>query len=637
MKYDVRKNQKINNLLNEGKSYIRKIEEKIKDQLNNYCVECGEENPEYISVNNGIFICRDCVQTHLKFPKNISKIKKNNIKSLTLNEIQYLLCGGNRALLNFICNEYPQLAELPSNILYRTQAMIYYRQNLLYLISGCIPPIKPSIQSAYKIPHLFDNINNKYNYENLNEIINKNIIYNNTDNTNFDKNNKCSKSGYNFRYGEKNNNINKNLYNNIDNRLTLNNTIGNKSINHDNSFANNPKQINFRDNNTIIGNTMGLFNNVNKSKKHILNSSEKIITQNNNINKYYKHINNDNNFNYDIYVRPKLILSHNISKSSLINNNNLNKRTNSFDNINNKFYYSKINDIGKESKIDFIQLNLSKDNNNFNYKKRKLNKNLSYDIYKKTKNYIKSNKLIHKSLSQKVYYNTNYENNNKKNYSIINQTDNNNFVPKRIITNNYKKNRNQTICITNNEKFEIIPPKKTIRIINNISANKINNNISITNTINNNRIIDGNENFYTLPIKMNIKVNKKEIKDTNIKEIKQEYLQSFNKQKNGKSENLKNIISKCNKNRILLSQKEIKNSFNNKCIKEKELNNDNNNNDKINATIKRKFFKNSSQKNIIKLTIHNKKNKINENKFEKTEKKNVSIRNRYKIKNKHKQ
>ena len=112
MKYEERNNLKIQHYLNKGNSYIKKIEETIKDELNNYCVECGEGEPDYISINNGIFLCGDCAKNHLKLPKGISKIKKNNIKSLTLNEIQYLLCGGNRSLLNFIYNEYPKLAEL---------------------------------------------------------------------------------------------------------------------------------------------------------------------------------------------------------------------------------------------------------------------------------------------------------------------------------------------------------------------------------------------------------------------------------------------------------------------------------------------------------------------------------------------
>ena len=630
MKYAVKKNQKINNLLNEGKSYIQKIEEKIKDQLNNYCVECGEENPEFISINNGIFLCRDCVQNHLKFPKNISKIKKNNIKSLTLNEIQYLLCGGNRSLLNFICNEYPKLAELPSNILYRTQAMIYYRQNLLYLISGCIPPIKPSIESAYKIPDLFDNINNNNDYENINEIINKNGIYNNTENTNFYVNNNLE---YNFRYGEKINNNNQNIYNNIDNRLTLN-TIGNKSINYDNYFINKPKQINFQNNhNIIIGNKMEFINNINNNKKHILHSTGKINSQNSNFNRYYNNISNANN---DIYVRPKLILSHNVSRTCLLNKNKLNQRTNSYDKLNNKYFYSQVNNIEKESKIDFIQLNFK--DNNYNYKKRKLNKNLSHEIYKKTKNYIKSNKLIHKSFSQKIFDNINYKNNNSNKYTPVNQTENNNFVPKKVSKIIYSKNANDTICITNNEKFEIIPEKKTIKIINNINANKIIDNISITNTINNNRInyknIKENENFNTLPIQMNIKVNKKEIKEKNIP--KKENIESLNKSKNEikKNDNIKKFISKCNKNRILIRQKERKqtltNKYNNNKEKDKELNND-----KINVIKKRRLFKNSSQEDILKLTNNNNQTKISDNKNEKIGKKNVSIRNRYKVKTRH--
>lgn len=41
--------------------------------------------------------------------------------------------------------------------------MIYYRQNLQYLINGGIPPIKPSIKYAYKISNFLNNINQNYN------------------------------------------------------------------------------------------------------------------------------------------------------------------------------------------------------------------------------------------------------------------------------------------------------------------------------------------------------------------------------------------------------------------------------------------------------------------------------------------
>jgi ADP-ribosylation factor GTPase-activating protein 1 len=193
-----KKETKRNNIIYEGNPYIKMIEQKLNDELNNYCVECGNENPEYISINNGVFICVECVQNHLRFPKNISKIIKNNKNSLTLNEIQCLLCGGNKALLDFINNEFPKLSEFPPNILYRTQAMVYYRQNLQYLINGGVPPIKPSIKYAYSIYNFINNTN-----QNTNNIINtQKDIYNYNDDrgflNNIENNSKFYNSGYNF-------------------------------------------------------------------------------------------------------------------------------------------------------------------------------------------------------------------------------------------------------------------------------------------------------------------------------------------------------------------------------------------------------------------------------------------------------
>ena len=67
-------------------------------------------------------------------------------------------------MLDIIQHQYlkgneKRLAELSPNILYRTQAMVYYRQNLEYLINGSIPPIKPSIKIAYNIPNFLNDIN----------------------------------------------------------------------------------------------------------------------------------------------------------------------------------------------------------------------------------------------------------------------------------------------------------------------------------------------------------------------------------------------------------------------------------------------------------------------------------------------
>ena len=637
MKYSFTNNQLKDNFLKEGNSYIKKIEDKIKDGLNNYCVECGEENPDFISINNGIFLCRDCVQNHFNFPKNISKIKKNIIQSLTLNEIQYLLCGGNISLLNFICNEYPKLAELPSNILYRTHAMIYYRQYLQFLINGRIPPIKPSFNIAYKIPKLYDTIKN-----NNIGIIHQNRIYNTEDDNLFDNNSAFYKTEYNFIRDENNNK--QQLYTNIDNnRLTINNnfnnTIGNKPINYDNYYINRPKQVNFQNNNNIIiGNRMEFIDKMNISKNKILyNSGKTKIKKNNNINEYINtininNINSVNNINTDVYIKPKLILSHNVSKSCLINKNNLIQRESSY---NKNYFYSQTNIRPMGSKIDSIQLNFSKDLKN----NSKINKNLSYEEYKKTKHYMKSKKDLHKSYSQKMFNNNNYSfinknyfdnnsiNNNK--YTLLYQTENNQYIPIKNSTINYINNSTNNICITTNEEFQIISDKKNNGLVNNINKFKKNDN--------NNFINDKNENKNLHNSPINIKVNKKDNKKDNnfniyneenkIKEIKIDYLVKDI----SKKENIKNFISKCNKKRIILREREKNKLINKKNKKEKKENNKNTDNNKGINKQKRSAIKNSSQKDNLKQL--NSDQKINDNQ---NEQKNSSIRKKYKgtIKNK---
>jgi hypothetical protein len=59
--------------------YIKMIEEISSEQINNVCFECGTNNPEYISINNGVFICQECVQDHLQFPREISTIIINDV------------------------------------------------------------------------------------------------------------------------------------------------------------------------------------------------------------------------------------------------------------------------------------------------------------------------------------------------------------------------------------------------------------------------------------------------------------------------------------------------------------------------------------------------------------------------------
>ena len=80
----------------------KKIKEIKSNELNKECFDCGSCYPEYISINNGVFICNNCYKIDNKFPKEISLTLKNNLSSLNNNELQYMYLGGNQKLLEFI-------------------------------------------------------------------------------------------------------------------------------------------------------------------------------------------------------------------------------------------------------------------------------------------------------------------------------------------------------------------------------------------------------------------------------------------------------------------------------------------------------------------------------------------------------
>ena len=160
----------------ENISLIKIKKQKIKIILNipknNECFECSNLYPEFISLNNAIFLCKNCIKNHIHFPKYISNIFKNDLNNLTLKNIQYLCCGGNEKLKQFIKNEFPRLKKFSYQNLYRTYAMDYYRKYLEYLIEGGIKPIKPNKNKAYEL--LKTNNNKKIKNCKINEIVNKN-------------------------------------------------------------------------------------------------------------------------------------------------------------------------------------------------------------------------------------------------------------------------------------------------------------------------------------------------------------------------------------------------------------------------------------------------------------------------------
>ena len=355
MDYLLRKN---NTMFHEKE---RKIKAILRDESNNKCVDCNIDKPEYISLNNACFICKNCFKRHQKFPMNVSKTIKNNLRSLTLKELQYLYFGGNKKLLEFMKYEYPKLIKLSPSFAYKTIAMDYYRNWLKYLIEGGNKPQKPDIEIAYKSIEDKEFINNNYLNNNENNVIeidffndcyNYNNKYNHPITNYINKKERATappiannKDNYNTNYfrNSNNSNYNKNRvrYNtdkafneklnpssNIKDFLThyknINKDIYNRYINPQSiDFFSHTQNNFFRKANNLAENYN--INNENIRKKYREKSSENIIAENNkvygtqdNLTKNENRNNNQNEHflrafktNRQIYIKPK----HNIVKS----------------------------------------------------------------------------------------------------------------------------------------------------------------------------------------------------------------------------------------------------------------------------------------------------------------------------------
>ena len=397
----------------------RKIKSIIKESSNHKCIDCTKQNPEYISLNNAVFICKSCFKRHQKSPLNISKTVKNNLSDLTLKELQYLYFGGNKKMLEFMKYEYPKLIKLSPSFVYKTLAVEYYRNWLNYLIEGGVKPIKPKEEIAYKSIEDKDIIENN----NLDKNKENNIIT-------IDFYNDCYK--YNDKYNR-----------------TITGFINNKEENENENLKTNDKRIkekkirNEKDKNNI----QEVFNRKLENSSSIRNYF-KIINRNN----YNKYINTEN-INFFSFTHSNFLPQNKSEQQTKIDENyqqNFNSNISISIEKGRKNYNNKENpnsDIrpSKSNKKIYIRpkYNLYESYENSNEKDKKRN-NLSLvkvkiEKEKNLKHHLIKSENLDKFKNNKIIYNNINEIKKKNNYKI------NNILP---LKNDLKKINNGKIMQT---------------------------------------------------------------------------------------------------------------------------------------------------------------------------------------------
>ena len=102
------------------------LNEILSKEGNTKCFDCGEDNPKWASLNNGIILCLKCAGIHRSFGLQISIIRSVQVDSWTEKQIKYLSLGGNSRFKAFLL-EYKIEPSSSFELKYKSKAAEYYR------------------------------------------------------------------------------------------------------------------------------------------------------------------------------------------------------------------------------------------------------------------------------------------------------------------------------------------------------------------------------------------------------------------------------------------------------------------------------------------------------------------------------
>ena len=130
----------------------------LQTEGNSVCADCGEKNPKWASMNNGIFLCLKCAGIHRSFGMSISLIRSLQIDSWTENQLLFLTKGGNNNFKKNLEDFNIDVSSASLDIKYKSKAADYYRRFLKNEVDRESDPnyvptqiVKPELNIAQEI------------------------------------------------------------------------------------------------------------------------------------------------------------------------------------------------------------------------------------------------------------------------------------------------------------------------------------------------------------------------------------------------------------------------------------------------------------------------------------------------------
>jgi len=111
---------------------------RASDSASAFCFDCRENNPQWASVSNGIFLCLSCAGTHRSLGVHLSFVRSITMDTWSPLQMEKMRAGGNTRLKSFLKRQkFP--SKLSAKEKFDNEAMEKYRERLAAIAKGKSP------------------------------------------------------------------------------------------------------------------------------------------------------------------------------------------------------------------------------------------------------------------------------------------------------------------------------------------------------------------------------------------------------------------------------------------------------------------------------------------------------------------